>query len=113
MRQSCSECKNCKNFAAKVAVGGYRRRDRATPVIQELKKIKMKEKVKFDQCMMMYKVTHKYYPEWLLNLPHVTQLNELITRQNQDQFIPRLRTDNGERSLLVSGPRAWNKLPLI
>ncbi|KAG0725382.1 hypothetical protein GWK47_038708 [Chionoecetes opilio] len=51
-----------QNFAAKVAAGGYKRRDRATPVIQELKWIKMKEKVKFDQCMMVYKVTPKYYP---------------------------------------------------
>ncbi len=76
-----------QNFAAKVAVGGYKRRDRATPVIQELKWIKIKEKVKFVQCMMMYKVTHKYYPEWLLTLPHLTQINEFVTRQSQDLFI--------------------------
>ncbi len=52
----------------------------------------MKEKVKFDQCMMMYKVTHKYYPEWLLNVPHVTQINEFVARQ-------RVKIENGARSL--------------
>ncbi len=32
-----------QNFAAKVAAGGYKRRDRATPVLQELNWIKMKK----------------------------------------------------------------------
>ena len=45
-----------QNFAAKVAAGDYKRRDSATPVIQQLKWIKMKEKVKFDLCIV-YKVT--------------------------------------------------------
>ncbi len=58
-----------QNLAAKVAAGDFKRRDRAAPVLQELNWIKMKEKVKLDQCVMVYKVTHKYYPEWLLNLP--------------------------------------------
>ncbi len=100
-----------QNFAAKVAAEGYNRRDCPTPVIQELMWIKMKEQVKFDQCVMIYKVTHNYYPEWLLNLPCVTQINERVTRQHGDLFIPRVRTDNGARSLLVRGPRTWNKLP--
>ena len=62
---------------------------------------------------MVYKVTHKYYPEWLLNLPCITQIqnNEHTTRQNRDLFVPRVKTDNGARSILVSGPRDWNKLP--
>ena len=47
-----------QNFAAKVAVGGYKRRDRATPVIEQLKWLKVKEKVKFDQCLMVYKAIH-------------------------------------------------------
>lgn len=101
-----------QNFAAKVAAGGYKRRDRATPVLRELQWLKMKDKVQFNQCVMVYKVIHKYYPEWLLNFPYVTRTNELVTRQNQDLFIPRVRTDNGARAPSVSGPRAWNKLPL-
>ena len=100
-----------QNFAAKVAAGGYKRRDRATPVLQNLQWMKMKEKVEYDQCVMVYKVIHNNYPEWLLNFPYVTQLNEIVTRQNRDLLIPRVRTDNGARSLLVCGPRAWNKLP--
>ncbi len=59
---------------------------------------------------MMYKVTDNYYPEWLLKLPCVTQINELVTRQHGDLFLPRVRTDNGARSLLVCGSRTWNKL---
>ncbi len=49
-----------QNFAAKVAVGGHKRRDHATPVFQELKWIKIKDKVRFDQYVMVYKVTHNY-----------------------------------------------------
>jgi len=100
-----------QNFAAKVAAGGYTRRDHATPVLQELQWIKIKEKVKYDQCMMVYKVTNKYYPEWLLNFPCITQITDCVTRQNRDLYVPRVKTDNGARSILISGPRAWNKLP--
>ncbi len=57
-----------KNFATKVAVGDYKRHDHATPVIKELKWLKMKEKVNFDQCLMVHKVIHKHYPEWLITL---------------------------------------------
>ncbi len=37
-----------QNIAAKVAAGGCKRRGRATPVVKELKWIKIREKVKFD-----------------------------------------------------------------
>ena len=101
-----------QNFAAKVAAGGCRRRDRASPVFQDLRWIKMKDKVCFDKCVMVYKVTHNYYPPWFLNLPAITRLNEVATRQDKDLFVPRGRSDNGARSILVSGPREWKKLPL-
>ncbi len=100
-----------QNFVTKVAVGGYKRHDHATPVIKELKWLKIKEKVNFDQCLMVHKVIHKHCPEWLITVPSVWQINECRTRQNQDLFVPRVKTDNGARSLLVSGPKAWNKLP--
>ncbi len=99
-----------KKFPAKVAARGCKRRGRATPGIKELKWIKIREKVEYDECVMVYKATHNHYPEWLLNFPSAAQLSELIARQNIDLFIPKVRTDNGERSILASGPRVWNKL---
>ncbi len=104
------QVQNLQNFAAKVAVGGHKRHDRVTPVIKELKWLKIKEKVNFDQCLMVHKVIHKHYREWLITLPYVSQINQCETRQNRDLFVPRVKIDNGARSLLVSGPKAWKKL---
>ncbi len=102
-----------QNFAAKVGVGGYKRHDRATPVIKELKWVKMKEKVNSGQCLMVHKVIHMHYPEWLIIPSFMSQINECRTRQNRDLFVPRVKTDNGARSSLVSGPKTWNDSPHI
>ncbi len=50
-----------QNFAAKVAVGGARKYDRASPFLKEIKWLRVKEKHSFDICVTMYKTLRRYY----------------------------------------------------
>ncbi len=100
-----------QNFAAKVAVGGARKYDHVSPIIKELRWLKIKEKHAFDTCTSMFKTVHGSYPEWLLSFKTVNEVTGSITRQHNDPYVPRTRTGTGARSLAVTGPKLWNELP--
>lgn len=103
-----------QNFAAKICVGGARRRDHATPYIKQLEWLKIEEKVVFDVAIMVYKIKNKIYPDWFIHLPTNMEIthNAHTTRQQNNLHVPYTKTDYGARSLLVLGPRIWNTLPL-
>ncbi len=99
-----------QNFAAKVAVGGARKCDHVSPIIKELKWLKIKEKHVFDTCTTMFKTMHGCYPEWLSSFETVNEATGSITRQHNNLYVPRTRTDTGARSLAVTAPKLWNHL---
>ncbi len=101
-----------ENFAAKVAVDGARKYDKVSTIIKELRSLKIKEKHVFDTCTAMFKTMHSSYPEWLLSFKTVNEATGNITRQHNDLYVPRTRTDTGARSLAVTGPKLWNELPI-
>ncbi len=98
-----------QNFAAKVAVGGARKYDRVSPIIKELKWLKMKAKPL--ACTIMFKTMQSSYLKWLLSFKTVIEATESIARQNNNMYVPRTRTDSGARSLAVLGPKLWSELP--
>ncbi len=55
-----------QNFAAKVAMGGARKYDHGSPIVKELRWLKIMEKHVFYMCTAMFKTMHGSYPEWLL-----------------------------------------------
>ena len=61
--------------------------------------------------MYVFKLLNGQLPYWLLNLPQVSEYNNLITRQQNNLIVPPTRTMMGERKLSVRGPRLWNDLP--
>ncbi len=69
-----------QNFVAKVAVGGARKYDHVSPIIKELRWLKIKEKHVFDTCTTMFKTMHRSYPEWLLSFKTVNEATGRITR---------------------------------
>ncbi len=73
-----------QNFAAKVAVGGARKYDHVSPIIKELRWLKIKEKHVFYTCTTMFKTMHGSYPEWLLSFETVNEATESITRQHNN-----------------------------
>ncbi len=100
-----------QNFAAKVAVGGARKYDHVSPIIKELRRLKMKEKHVFDTCTTMFKTMHGSYPEWLLSFETINEATGSITKQHNNIYVPRTRTDTGARDLAVTGLKLWNELP--
>ena len=101
-----------QNFAGKVAVGGARRRDHASPIIEELKWLRIDKKYIYEICILTFKMKAHEVPEWLFELPTASEVRNasVITRQNHKLFVPRTRTNNGARNFCVEGPRLWNDL---
>lgn len=102
-----------QNFASKVAVGGARRRDHASPIIERLKWLKIDKKYIYEICVLIYKIKLHQVPEWLFKFPTSSEVRGavVVTRQDNKLFVPRARTNYGARNLYVEGPRLWNSLP--
>ena len=100
-----------QNFAAKVAVGCPRKYDHVTPIIKELKWLKVKEKHILDTCTTVYKAVNGFYPDWFLRFPKVSENTTSNTRQLNNLFVPRARIDFGARAITILGPKLWNTLP--
>ena len=54
-----------QNFAGKVAVGGARRRDHASPIIEKLNWLRMDKKYIYEICIFIFKIKVHEVPEWL------------------------------------------------
>ena len=102
-----------QNFASKVAIGGARRSDHASPIIERLEWLRIDKKYIYEVCTFIFKIKFHELPEWLYELPTASEVRgaAVVTRQNHKLFIPRTRTKNGARSMYVEGPRFWNSLP--
>ncbi len=59
----------------------------------------------------MYKVVCGLYPEWYMKFPTVREKTSSTTRQLNDLYVPKARTDSEGRATTVSGPKPWNNLP--
>ncbi len=100
-----------QNFAAKVAIGGARKYDHATPFIKELKCLTINDKYIFEKCTTVYKAIHGLYPDWYIKFPTVSARAASITMQENNLHIPRAKTDSGARATTICGPNFWNNLP--
>ncbi len=82
-------------------MGGARQYDHVFTIIKELGRLKIKEKHVFDVCTTMFMTMHGSYPEWLLSFKTINEATGSITRQNNNLYVRRIRTDSGARSLGV------------
>ena len=53
----------------------------------------------------------KIYPEWVITFQTINQTHNVITRQVNDLYVARTRTNAGSRSLKIRDPLLWNNLP--
>ncbi len=100
-----------QNFAAKAALGGGARRDHATPFIRDLRWLKMHQRYKYEMCQMVFNIVKKNRFTTLFSLQSVNEISPVQTRQQQQLYVPSYKTNTGERSFLISGPKLWNSLP--
>ena len=100
-----------QNFAAKVAVGGARKYDHVTPIMKELNWLSVEDKYFLEKCSVVYRVINGLYPEWYLKFSTVRENTASATRQENNLYVQRTRTDSGARATTVCGPKLWNLLP--
>ncbi len=101
-----------QTFAAKVAIGGASKFNHATPILNKLQWLPIRQKVIYEQCLTSFKIMNNQLPSWLFCFPQVTNVNNNTnTRQQNLLHIPRTKTDTGSRSITGRGPRLWNNLP--
>ncbi len=100
-----------QNFAAKVVNGDARKYDHVTPIIKELEWLNVKDKYYLEKLTTVYKSMNGLYPDWYLNLPTVRDNTTTTTRQGNNLYIKRTKTDTGARATTVCGPKLWNELP--
>ena len=101
-----------QNFAARVAIGNVKKYDHISPFLKKLEWLKIKDKYTLDVCTFMFKTIRKMFPGWLYNFNTVNSVNGLNTRQGENLYIERARTDIGSRQFSIRGPAAYNKVPL-
>ena len=63
-----------QNFTARVAHGETRKYDHITPVMDELKWLKIENKITFDICIFTYKICHNMLPNWLFSFPAINDI---------------------------------------
>ena len=101
-----------QNFAARVAIGNISKYDRISPALKKLEWLKIKDKYVLDICTFVLNNLRKNFPDWLYNFLKVNEVSDVITRQRDDLFIRRAKSDIGAREINVRGPQLYNKLPL-
>ena len=100
-----------QNFAAKIAVGYGRKFDRATPFINKLEWLKIKQQINYDVCVFVYKQYHGQNTRRVIEIETVGENTGRVTRQNCNLVVRRTRTKLAESALSVRGPLLWNSLP--
>lgn len=101
-----------QNFAAKVANGGAKKYDHVTPILNDLGWLRMTQKHELDICTTTFKILTGFYPTWFKTFSTVRDtIGHNKTRQRNNLYVPKTKTLTGERSLEISGPSLWNKLP--
>ncbi|XP_042862817.1 uncharacterized protein LOC122247550 [Penaeus japonicus] len=100
-----------QNFAAKVALGGARKQDHATPYLRELGWLKIKEKYQYEIALTVFKTFSRDTPDWVLSSPSLNDVSNIETRYKGQLFIPKVNANTGSKSLSIEGTKLWNSIP--
>ena len=101
-----------QNAAARL-VTGARKFDRITPVMRELHWLPVRQRIRFKTAVLVFKCLHGLTPEYLSEYCKLTTGRSHLRSANACLLsVPRTRTTYGDRSFAVSGPVAWNSLPV-
>ena len=101
----------CQNFTIKVAYGGIRKYDHVSPIFKELQWLNIENKLVYDIGIFTYKVCNDLLPEWLFTFPTTGDIISRATRQSNELYVKRTKTDIGGRAISIKGPRQWNNIP--
>lgn len=110
-KQQLERVQKVQNFAARLVEGQARKFDHVTPIIRELKWLKIENKIGYDISCLLYKIKNNQLPDWLFRFPAIFEVQQRSTRQSNNLLIHRTNTDIGARAISIKGPRTWNEIP--
>jgi len=91
-----------------------RRRDRITPILEDLHWPPVNQRVVFKTALMVWKCIHPDAPDCLseLCIPAMATSGreKLRSASRRTLLVLRVRTTPGQRSFAVNGPTTWNSL---
>jgi len=100
-----------QNAAARLVIGA-RKFDRITPVMQELHWLPVRQRVRFNTAVLVFKCLHGLALEYLSEYCKLTTGRSHLRSANACLLsVLCTHTTYGDRSFAVSGPVAWNSLP--
>ena len=101
-----------QNAAARL-VTGARTFDRITPVMRELHWLPVRRRIRFKTAVLAFKCLHGLAPAYLCEYCKLMTGRSHLRSANACLLsVPCTRTTYGNRSFAVSGPLAWNSLPV-
>ena len=85
-----------------------------TPILRDLHWLPVRRRITFKTAVLVYKCLHDMAPQYLQTYCEPT--STVATRRLRSAHcgrltVPRTRTNYGDRSFAVQGPRVWNSLP--
>ena len=102
-----------QNAAARL-ITGARRLEHMTPILRDLHWLPVRRRITFKTAVLVYKCLHDMAPQYLQTYCEPT--STVATRRLRSAHcgrltVPRTRTNYGDRSFTIQGPRVWNSLP--
>jgi len=104
-----------QNAAARL-ITGTKNFEHKKPVLQDLLWLPVRERIDFKTALLVFKCTRGLAPPYLVALCHATSdcpdSSRLRSADLYQMYVPRTRTNYGDRSFSVNGPAVWNSLPV-
>ena len=100
-----------QNFAARIVLG-FRKYDHISDGLKSLGWLDINQKLKFNDCVMMYKCLNESAPAYLSQrFERRSQIHSRTTRNCNDLELSKCRLATGQRSFSFGGAKIWNELP--
>lgn len=101
-----------QNFAARVVSGNIKKYDHVSPFIKEIGWLKLRNRYKYNVCIVVFKSLRHYVPDWLYCFTTIRSNHGLNTRNGNNLLVRRSNLDLGAREIYNRGPSFWNELPI-
>ena len=100
-----------QNFAARIVLG-FKKFDHISQGIKSLNWLTVKERLYFNDAVMVFKCVNNLVPEYLADMfvPR-SRIHSRVTRSCNLLHIPRCRLSSGQRAFTYRGCKLWNNLP--
>jgi len=117
MPQNINHCIRLQDvqIAAAHLVTGIRRREYITPVLRQLHRLPVRQRIEFKMAILVYKPLNALSPRYLIDdcqLITTTGWWRIRLSNVATCDVPRTRTSLGDRSFTAAGSSLWNNLPV-